>query len=141
MRGNTSRRELEREYGRHVTIQSLTVWNTLTKAVKKNKTIADIFVGAKAPSEAWNMLKHMVDDDNNSERAKEQVQLNFEELSIGNAESMKEYIARAKSIALNVKYHGIEVPEQEISLRGLNGVASVYAPEKRNFAKNRFQSE
>ena len=32
-----------------------------------------------------------------------------------NAESIKEYIARAKSLAFNVQYHDIEVTEQEIS--------------------------
>ena len=40
--------------------QSLTVWNTLTKAVEKDKTIADIVIGAKAPSSAWKILKSMV---------------------------------------------------------------------------------
>ena len=45
---------------------------------------------------------------------------------------MKEYIARAKSLALNVQYHDIEVSEQEISRRVLNGLPPSYAPEKRN---------
>ena len=50
------------------------------------------------------------------------------------AESMKEYIARAKSLALNVQYHEVEVTDQEISRRVLNGLPSPYALEKRNFA-------
>ena len=50
------------------------------------------------------------------------------------AESMKEYIARAKSLALNVQYHDIEVSEQEISRRVSNNIPPSYAPEKRNFA-------
>ena len=49
--------------------QSLTVWNGLTKPVEKEKTIADIVVRAKAPSEAWKIPKSMVEDDS-SERAK-----------------------------------------------------------------------
>ena len=49
-------------------------------------------------------------------------------------ESMKEYIARAKSLALNVMYHDIGVTDQEISRRVLNGLLPSYAPEKRNFA-------
>ena len=49
-------------------------------------------------------------------------------------ESMKEYIARAKSLALNIKYHDVEVTDQEISHRLLNGLPPLYAPEKRNFA-------
>ena len=51
MTGNNSRRELEREYGRQIVRQLLAVWNVLTKAVEKDKTITDIVVGAKAPSE------------------------------------------------------------------------------------------
>ena len=50
------------------------------------------------------------------------------------SKSMKEYIARAKSLALNVKYHDIEVSGHEISRRVLNGLPPSYAPEKRNFA-------
>ena len=75
----------------------------------------------------------MVEDDS-SERAKEQAKKNFEGLSMDDAESMKGYMARAKSLALNVKYHDIEVSEQEISRRVLNGLPLLYAPEKRNFA-------
>ena len=71
MTGDSSLRELEREYGRQIVAQSLAVWNGLTKAVEKDKTIADIVVRDKAPSEAWKILKSMVEDDS-SERAKEQ---------------------------------------------------------------------
>ena len=79
MTGDSSRRKLEREYGRQIVAQSLTVWNGLTKAVEKDKTIADIVVRAKARSEAWNILKSMVEDDS-SEGAKEQAKKNFEGL-------------------------------------------------------------
>ena len=82
--------------------------------MEKDKTIADIVVRAKAPSEAWKILKNMVEDDS-SERAKEQAKKKFEGLSMADAETMKEYIARAKSLALNVQYHDIEVSEQNIS--------------------------
>ena len=47
-----SRSELEVEYGRRNVEQSLLVWSTLTKAVEEDKTIAEIVVEAKAPSEA-----------------------------------------------------------------------------------------
>ena len=90
-------------------------------------------VGAKAPSEAWNILKSMVEDDS-SERAREQDKKQFEELSMDDAESKKDYIARAKSRALNVQYHDIEMSEQEISRRVLNGLSPSYAPEKRILA-------
>ena len=112
--------------------QSLVVRSALTKAVEKDKTIADIVVGAKAPSEAWKILNSMVEDDN-SDRARELAKKQFEELSMNDDEFMKEYIARAKSLALNVKYHDIEGTDQEISRRVLYSPPS-YAPEKRNFA-------
>ena len=44
----------------------------------------------------------------------------------------KKYIARAKYLALHVKYHGFEVTEQEISRRVLNGLLPAYAPNQRN---------
>ena len=131
--GDKSRRELEREYGRHIVAQSLTVWNGLTKAVEKDKSIKDIVVRAKVPSEAWKILKSMVEDES-SDRAREMAKTQFEELSINDDEPMKAYIARAKSLALNVKYHDIEVTDQKISRRVLNGLPPSYAPEKRNFA-------
>ena len=133
MTGDKSRRELEREYGRHIVAQSLTVWNGLTKAVKKDKSIADIVVQAKAPSEAWNILKSMVGDESRY-RARELAKKQFEELSMNDDESMKEYIARAKFLALNIKYHDVKVTDQDISRRRLNGLPPSYAPEKRNSA-------
>ena len=53
MTGKKYRSELEREYGRRIVEQSLTVWSALTKAVKKDNIIEGIVVGAKAPSEVW----------------------------------------------------------------------------------------
>ena len=75
----------------------------------------------------------MVEDDS-GERAKEQAKKNFEGLSMDDAETMEEYIARAKSLALNVQYHDIEASEQETSRRVLNGLPPSCAPEKRVFA-------
>ena len=133
MTSKKSRSELEGEYGRRDVERSLVVRSALTKAVEKDKTIADIVVGAKAPSEAWEILNSMVEDDN-SDRAREMAKKQFEELSMNVDESMKEYIARAKSLALNIKYYNVEVTNQEISRRVLNGLPPSYAPEKRNFA-------
>ena len=48
MTSKKSRLELEGEYRRQDVEQSLVVWSALTKAVKNDKTIADIVVGAKA---------------------------------------------------------------------------------------------
>ena len=63
-------------------------------------------------------------------RAKEQAKKNFEGLSMDSAESMIEYIARAKSLALNVQYHGVEVADQEISRRVLNGLPPRMPPRR-----------
>ena len=73
-------------------------------------------------------------ENENSAKATELAKKQFEDLSMNDAESMKEYIARAKSLALNIKYHDIEVTEQEISRRVLNGLPPLYAPENINFA-------
>ena len=87
MTGDISRRELEREKGRQIDTQSLTICNALTKAVKRDKTIADIVVGAKSSSEAWIILKRMVGDDS-SARTREQTKETFEELSMDNMEAI-----------------------------------------------------
>ena len=49
-------------------------------------------------------------------------------------EAMKEYIARVKSLANDLRDHKVEVSDTEICRRILNGLPSPYAPEKRNFA-------
>ena len=51
--------------------QVLVVWSALTKAVEKDKTIADIVAEAKTPSEAWKILNSIVEDDS-SKRARRQ---------------------------------------------------------------------
>ena len=57
------------------------------------------------------------------------------------AESMKEYIARAKSLALNVQYHDVEVTDQEISRRVLNGLPSPVRSREEKFCfEDRFVS-
>ena len=93
--------------------------SALTKAAEKNKTIMDNVVGAKNNSEAWKIMTSMVDED--SERAKEQANKKFEELSMNNAKSRKEYIAKAKFLAFNVQNYGMQISDQEISRRVLNG--------------------
>ena len=73
-------------------------------------------------------------ESNSSERARKKAKKNLKGLSMDNAELMKEYTARAKSLAVNVRYHDVEATEQKISCRILNGLPPAYAPEKRNFA-------
>ena len=68
--------------------------------------------------------------DESSERAREQAKKSFKGLSTDNAESMKEYNARAKSLALNVQYYDIEGTEQKISRRVLNGLPPCVRPRR-----------
>ena len=74
-------------------------------------------------------LKSMVEDES-SDRARELAKKQFEELSMNDDESMKEYIARAKSLALNVKNHDIEETDQEISRRVLNSLPPCMLPRR-----------
>ena len=60
MTSNKFRSEVQIEYARRDVEQSLVVWSALTKAVEKDMMIADIVVGAKAPSEAWEILNSIV---------------------------------------------------------------------------------
>ena len=132
MTSKKSRSELEIEYGRRDVEQSLVVWSALTKDVEKDTTVANVVVGAKALSEAWKILNSMVENDNSAKAR---------DLSMNDAESMKEYIARAKSLALNIKYHNIEVPEQEISRRVMNVLPPlVCSREDKLCVENKFQS-
>ena len=59
MTSKKSQSDFEGEYGRRDVKRSLVVWSALMKAVE-NKTIADIVVGAKAPSVAWKILNSIV---------------------------------------------------------------------------------
>ena len=109
MTGDSSRRELERKYGRQIVAQLMAVWNGSRHRGTSQSSVRGMEI-----------LKRRVEDDS-SERAKEQAKKNFEGLSMNDAENMKEYIARANSLALNVQDHDIEASEQEISRRVLNG--------------------
>ena len=61
-----SRVELNQEYGRTRVDKSLCVWAALTKAVERDRSISEIVMNAKAPSQAWVILTSMVDDDNST---------------------------------------------------------------------------
>ena len=53
---------------------------------------------------------------------------------MNNAKTIKDYIAKAKSLAINVQYNRMELTEHIISRRVLNGLSLTYSPEKRKFA-------
>ena len=57
-----SRAELGREYGQIIVGDSLCVWAALTRAVERDRSILDIVMNAKSPSQAWVILTSMVED-------------------------------------------------------------------------------
>ena len=79
------------------------------------------------------ILKRMVGDDS-SARTREQTKQTFEELSMDNMEAITEYLAREKSLAPNVKCHGTDITEQEITRQALNSLPTAYAPDEQNLA-------
>ena len=50
MNSRSELKDQEERYGRQKVEKSLVIWSALTKAVEKDRMIADIVVGAKAPS-------------------------------------------------------------------------------------------
>ena len=87
------------------------------------------------------MVRARYSDQQGSNRDKKLCNSSSNGTDMNNAEAMEKYIiVRAKSLALNVKYHGIVATEQIIGRRLLNGLPPNYAPEKRHFCvENRFQ--
>lgn len=75
---------------------------------------------AKSPSEAWQVLASVVEDENSS-LAKEHAKKNFEILAMM-GESAREYVARAKGLASAVKYRGVDVTDEEVYQRILTGL-------------------
>jgi len=78
-------------------------------------------MNAKAPSPAWTILTSMVEDQNGT-HARENAENEFESLSMLVDESMREYVARGKGLARAVEFHGVEVTEEKICRRILNGL-------------------
>ena len=76
-----SRAELNREYGQTIVGDSLCMWGALNKAVGRDRSISDIVMNAKSPSQAWTILTSMVEDQH-STHAKENAENEFESLSV-----------------------------------------------------------
>ena len=96
--------------------KSLCVWSALNKAVKRDRSILDIVMNAKAPSQAWIILTSMVEDQNGT-HAQENAENDFESLSMIVDESAREYVARVKGLARAVEHHGVDVAEENTCRR------------------------
>ena len=103
--------------------KSLCVWNALTKALERDRSISDIVMNAKSPSQAWIILTSIVED-LTSIHVKENAEIKFESLSMIVGESAREHVAKAKGLARAVEYHGIDVTEEKICCRFLNDLPS-----------------
>ena len=74
----------------------LCVLAALTKAVERGRSISDVVINAKAPSQTWIILASMVEDQNGT-HAKGNAENDFESLSMIVNKSAREYVARATS--------------------------------------------
>ena len=64
------------------------MYGALNKAVEGDRSISDIVMNAKSPSQAWNILTSMVEDQK-SNHAKEIAENEFESLSMIIGESAR----------------------------------------------------
>ena len=126
------RADLDRAHGREKVNQSIAVWTGLVKGIEKDKTLVSMVITAGSPSEAWKILLSLVGE--SSEAAQDRVKKEFEALSfeIGK-ESIRDYIARAKSLAMKLEQNSVSTTKKEINRRILNGLPSVFDVEKKMF--------
>ena len=126
------RPELENIHGREKVNQSIAVWTGLVKVIEKDKTLLDMVITAGSPSEAWKILLSLVGE--SSEAAQDRVKGEFEELSfeIGR-ESMRDYIARAKAVVMELEQNDVSTTKKEINRRILNGLPSEFDVVKKMF--------
>lgn len=82
---------------------SLCVWDALNNAVERDRSISDIVMNSKAPSQAWIVLTSMIEDEH-SNHARENAENEVESFDM---------IARIKGLARAVEYHGEDVVEKE----------------------------
>lgn len=81
-------------------------------------------MGAKSSSEVWKLLKRVIESDD-STTARDNAKEDFELLAMIVGESAREYVARAKGLAGTVRYHGIDVTDEEICRHILTGLPPV----------------
>lgn len=115
-----SRHELNREYGKRIVDQSLRVWSTLNKGVKRDTSMSSVVMRERSPSVAWQVLNSLVKVET-SNLSKDSAKKNFESLGMIVGESAREYVARVKGLASEVRYDSVEATE-EIYHRILTGL-------------------
>ena len=124
------RPELESTHGREVN-QYIAVWTGLVKGIEKDKTLLDMVITARSPSEAWKIMFSLAGE--SSEAGHDRFKKEFEELSFEvGKESMRYYIARAKTLVIKFEKNDVNT-KKEINRRILNGLPSDFDVEKNMF--------
>ena len=101
--------------------QSIAVWTGLVKGIEKDKTLLDILITAGSPSDVWKILSILVGE--SSKAAQDRMKKEFEELSFEvGKESMRDYIARAKSLVIKLEQINVNTTKKGVSRRILNGL-------------------
>lgn len=81
----------------------------MNKAIGRDSSVSGMAMRAKSPSDAWTLLKSMVESDD-SAIARENSQ-EFLAMIVG--ESLRKYVTRAKESAAAVRYHGTAVNDEK----------------------------
>lgn len=66
MRSQKLREKLYDQYGREIVDRSLSVWNALNKATERDNSLSGMERRAKSPSDAWTLLKSIVESDDST---------------------------------------------------------------------------
>ena len=128
----TSLPELERLHNRSLVENSLNAWQTLTKALEKEKEIMEMMIDIGSLSEAWRALTKIAAD--TEEAAYDRAKREFESLEVGVSESVAEYFARLHVILMKLARHKVTTSAREIKCTVLCSLTSRFPDEVRLYA-------
>lgn len=89
-----------------------------------SKKIVDISLSAKYNFKNDCERRTSMVEDESSSHVKDKAKLVFESLEMVIRKSVREYVARPKYLASDVKHHGVKVADEKICRRVLIGLAS-----------------
>ena len=125
--------DLDNYHGREKVNESIVVWTGLVDAIERDKTLLDVVSTAGSPSEAWEIILGMVDDEG-SAAAQNKVKREFKELTFRIEKgSIRDYVARAKSLVMKLEQRSVTTSKQEINCRILNDLPSDFDVKKQMF--------
>ncbi|CAN0411880.1 unnamed protein product, partial [Ascophyllum nodosum] len=103
---------LEKLHDRNLVENSLKAWQTLTKALEKEKEIMETVIDIGSLFEAWRALTKITAE--TKEAAYDRAKREFETLEIGVRESVAEYFARVHVTLMKLARHRVRTPAREI---------------------------